>query len=76
MAIYIKAIKVEENEDTVIYNYGHSDDNLKGLFVIRKDLSDWKHIKDAGISISGLIGKICAKFIMTKSFPDEISYQA
>ena len=76
MAIYIKAIKVEENEDTVIYNYGHSNNNLKGIFIIRKDLSDWKHIEDAGIPISGLIGKICKKYIMTKSFPYEISYQA
>ncbi len=76
MAIYVKAIKIGENEDSVKYNYGRSQNNLNGIFMIKKDLSDWTLIHDAEIPVGGLIGKICRYYMKTSVFPQEISFQA
>lgn len=76
MAIYLKAIKIIETTDKVTYRYGGHPEKLVGQFTIAKDLSNWKLEKDAGILISGLIGKICKAYMKNASFPEEITYQA
>ena len=76
MAIYTKSKKIEETEESVIYAYGGNPDNLDGIFLIKKDLSDWKLIQKSTTSISGVIYKICKCYKEEKYFPDEVSCQS
>lgn len=76
MAIYLKAVKASETKDAVLYDYGTSQHNLAGRFMIKRDFSDWKIISDAEVPVSGLIAKICKEYKNDSIFPDEISYEA
>lgn len=76
MAIYLKAIKIDDIKEFVVYSYGGTPDNLIGRFIIKKDLSNWKLVKDAGLPVSGLIDKICKSYMKTSVFPDEITFQS
>ena len=76
MAIYLKAIKMIEDNDKVTYRYGDHPEFLNGRFTLMKDLSDWKLDTDISIPVSGLIGKICKTYMETLAFPDEMTYQA
>ena len=76
MSIYLKAIKISETSDKVTYKYGSHPQFLKGKFTIMKDLSNWKLEADAGIPVSGIVGKICKSYMKTSIFPNEMTYQA
>ena len=43
---------------------------------IMKDFSNWKLEADAGIPVSGIVGKICKSYMKTSIFPNEMTYQA
>ena len=76
MAIYLKAIKISESSDKVTYRYGSHPQFLKGQFTIMKDFSNWKLEADAGIPVSGIVGKICKSYMKTSIFPNEMTYLA
>lgn len=81
MGIYIKAKKISENKESLIYNYGLSPDDLKYVLKIYKGSYEVKRIfgsQEISPDITSMMisAKIYGYFKCNGKFPDEISKEA
>ncbi|MBP5578770.1 MAG: hypothetical protein J6X56_04715 [Ruminococcus sp.] len=79
MAIYVKAVKKTETNETVTYSYGDNPDALEGRIEISKADMSWRIVekssgKGGDFAAVAVIPKIIRSFEKTGKFP-EIVYK-
>ena len=81
MAVYIKARKIEQTKEYVLYQYGKNPDRLNGKLKILSESADFEILQSDDDEINGFLAsriavKIWRFYMDNGKFPEQISRQS